>query len=111
MFDIECPYCGAEQEIDHEDGYGYEEGEKHQQECDECEKIFVYTTTVSFDHDAEEAPCLNGGEHRLEKIYGAPAAFFKYKKRCAHCDEEVIIDKEKHKQEMESYFVKLKGGE
>ena len=23
--DVECPYCGAEQEINHDDGYGYDE--------------------------------------------------------------------------------------
>ena len=27
MYDVECPYCGAEIEINHDDGYGYEEDE------------------------------------------------------------------------------------
>jgi len=32
---VNCPYCGAEQEICHDDGYGYEEDVLHQQECSE----------------------------------------------------------------------------
>lgn len=28
-FDVECPYCGKGLDIDHEDGYGYEEGVTH----------------------------------------------------------------------------------
>lgn len=27
MNDVNCPYCGAKQEINHDDGYGYAEGE------------------------------------------------------------------------------------
>lgn len=29
--DVECPYCGAEQEINHDDGQGYDEGVLHRQ--------------------------------------------------------------------------------
>ena len=38
--DVYCPYCGAEQEINHDDGYGYEEDRRYQQQCGECEKTF-----------------------------------------------------------------------
>jgi len=27
--DVECPYCGAEQEINHDDGQGYDEDVLH----------------------------------------------------------------------------------
>jgi hypothetical protein len=30
MNDIECPYCDAENEVCHDDGYGYEEGKAHE---------------------------------------------------------------------------------
>lgn len=61
--DVECPYCGADLEINHDDGYGYEEGRTHQQECGNCEKTFVYTTSIMFSYEAEKADCLNGANH------------------------------------------------
>lgn len=63
--DIKCPYCGHPQEICHDDGYGYEEGHKHQQECGKCEKTFAYTTSISYYYEAEKADCKNGqAEHK-----------------------------------------------
>ncbi len=59
MCDIECPYCGEEQEINHDDGYGYSEDDLHQQQCGDCDKVFSYTTCISFVYEAEKAPCLN----------------------------------------------------
>ena len=53
MSDVTCPYCGAEQEIDHDDGYGYEEGEEFEQECGSCEETFRFTTTIWFHYDVE----------------------------------------------------------
>ena len=29
--DVDCPYCGHPQDINHDDGYGYEEVVLHQQ--------------------------------------------------------------------------------
>ena len=49
---IECPYCEKEIEIDHEDGYDYEENEKYQQECPECGKTFIYDTFVQIEEKA-----------------------------------------------------------
>lgn len=63
MRDINCPYCEAEQDINHDDGYGYEEDEKHQQECNSCGKTFTYTTSIIYCYDAEKADCLNGSDH------------------------------------------------
>lgn len=51
MSDVKCPYCGHEQEINHDDGYGYEEGETHEQQCFECEKYFDFTTSISFSYN------------------------------------------------------------
>lgn len=85
--DVECPYCGAGQEINHDDGYGYNENELYNQECVHCGKCFSFTTAISFTHDAFKADCLNGGEHK----WGPVNAFPKYWPnwvRCSVCNEE-----------------------
>ena len=46
--DIDCPYCGHPQDIDHDDGNGYEEGVLHQQECGLCGKTFGELLLYSF---------------------------------------------------------------
>ena len=51
MSDVKCPYCGLEQSINHDDGYGYEENEDHEQTCKKCDKPFIFTTTISFSYD------------------------------------------------------------
>ena len=35
MKDVECPYCYADQEINHDDGYGFDEDQLYEQECSE----------------------------------------------------------------------------
>lgn len=84
--DIDCPYCGAGVEINHDDGYGYTEDEKHQKECPECEKTFVFTTAISFHYSPEKADCLNGGGHDYHKTKTYPPEFARL--RCSMCDDE-----------------------
>lgn len=86
MKDINCPYCDAEQDINHDDGYGYGEDEKHQQECGNCNKTFTYTTSISFYYEAEKADCLNGSEHEWKPTRCSPKCATKM--RCEMCDEE-----------------------
>jgi len=62
MSDVKCPYCGEEQEINHDDGYGYEEDGDYEQECEHCEKTFNFTTSISFSYDVY---CLDG-EHEMK---------------------------------------------
>lgn len=88
MHDIECPYCGAELEINHDDGCGYAEDEKHEQQCSRCEKSFVFTTTISFSYDVEKAPCLNGGAHDMKPVVHYPRCYPEWK-RCSCCSHEV----------------------
>ncbi len=64
--DMECPYCDANQEVNHDDGAGYDESERHEHECSECEKTFIFTTSVSYNYYPEKADCLNGGAHDLK---------------------------------------------
>ena len=86
--DVECPYCDHEQDIDHDDGYGYAENETFFQECEECGKTFSFTTSVHYYHDAAECPCKNGEDHNWEEIHGCPDWYFLNKRRCSYCQEE-----------------------
>lgn len=63
--DVECPYCWAMQDIDHDDWYGYAEDETFEQQCSECEKYFAFTTSILYCYDAVRADCLNGAEHDI----------------------------------------------
>ena len=83
--DVECPYCEAWNEINHDDGQGYEENVKHQQNCKNCGKTFVFETEIVFSYTAYEAPCLNGGEHnwRSKKSFTEELSWME----CEFCDE------------------------
>lgn len=94
MKDVQCPYCGADIEINHDDGYGYEEDKYHFQECGQCEKTFRYTTSISFYYEADECPCQNGEEHDWQPIIGMPKELFGNRQRCSHCEEERKIEEE-----------------
>ena len=107
MKDVKCPYCNEWQEICHDDGYGYEEDTYHEQECGNCEKTFVFTTTTSFYYNATQAPCKNGGEHDWNQIIGFPEEAFIGKFRCAYCDEEEDREPEKRKAATNAYLDNL----
>lgn len=98
MSDINCPYCNAEQEICHDDGQGYAEDETHQQECSECDKTFVFSTSISFYYTPEKAGCLNGGEHNWQPTMTFPRQYTKM--RCLMCDESRMPDAD----EMEAFW-------
>ena len=108
--DINCPYCDAELEINHDDGVGYEQNVRHEMECDECEKSFVFTTEVSFSYEVEKADCLNDGKHDFKLIATAPKAFSKMGCQC--CDERrELTEKERVDfgiETKENYFEQLK---
>jgi len=88
--DVECPYCGKGQEINHDDGYGYDEDGRHEQECADCEKTFAFTTSISFYYDSYKADCLNGGLHE----WGSPSKMWLderknkelWRRSCRDCD-------------------------
>lgn len=82
----ECPYCGSDVEINHDDGYGYDEDQIHNQGCRACGKTFVYTTSIDVSHELSQADCLNGGEHMWEKTKTYPPEFARM--RCTVCGEE-----------------------
>jgi len=84
--DMQCPYCGADQEVNHDDGQGYAEDELHQHECSECEQYFVFTTAISFHYSPHEAECLNTGEHKYKATKTIPHRYTKM--RCVDCGDE-----------------------
>lgn len=84
--DLECPYCGHGQNICHDDGFGYDESSAHEMECYECEKTFVFHTSISFDYSPYKAPCLNGSDHNL---YDHKNKHWPDHVSCKDCDYEV----------------------
>ena len=84
--ETECPYCGREQEIYHDDGYGCEENEMYTQGCVACEKTFAFTTAIHFTHKPYQAECLNGGEHDFKPTNTSP--LIATIMRCEMCGEE-----------------------
>ena len=83
MSDMQCPYCGADQEVCHDDGFGYDEYMRHEHQCSACEKYFVFTTTIHITYDSYAADCLNGEPHELKLSKAYPLGFSKM--HCANC--------------------------
>jgi uncharacterized Zn-finger protein len=107
MSDVQCPYCDKNLEINHDDGYGYEEGTTHNQECRYCGKTFVYTTSISFDYTVKQAACLNEGKHDLQDIHGYPKEVFIGKKICSMCGEVFTVNAEANRQAVQKYVESL----
>ena len=73
--DLECPYCENEIEICHDDGFGYQEGVKHSQECPHCNKSFVFETSIIVNYYPEKSDCLNDGSHNYKRTVTCPIEF------------------------------------
>jgi hypothetical protein len=86
MSDMQCPYCGADQEVCHDDGHGYTEGVKHEHTCSSCDKTFVFETSIVLYYEAFKADCLNGAEHELKFLKSWPAQYSRM--GCIHCGYE-----------------------
>ena len=72
MHDLECPYCGAENEHDYD--LGFNEDKTYKMECCSCEKIFIYTIGTIVTFHSYVAPCLNNVEpHKWEDVCRTPA--------------------------------------
>lgn len=95
MTDTNCPYCDKGVDINHDDGYGYEEGVTHQQECGHCNKIFVYGTSISFYYEAGKADCLNGSKHEYKPTHTVPKAYTQME--CEICQQRRPLTKEELK--------------
>lgn len=95
MKDIECPYCGHPQDINHDDGYGYHEDEVYNQDCCECGKTFIYTTGIIFNYYPEKADCLNGGNHTWEYTKTYPKECTQM--QCTSCHDYRPMTKDERK--------------
>jgi hypothetical protein len=84
MADLTCPYCGHEQDVCHDDGHGYEEDVLHEEECRNCEKMYVFETGIHFTYEASAADCLNDGKHRYQATCTIPRKYTMM--RCIDCD-------------------------
>ena len=108
--DLECPYCGKELDLNHDDGFGYEEGIKHEMECKYCGKSFVFETSVLFFYEPEKANCLNDGKHNYKITQTYPNEFSKME--CSICGKrrKLTNDERKHFKigTIKNYFKKLK---
>ena len=99
MSDMQCPYCGSDQDVCHDDGHGYSEGVRHEHTCSECDKTFVFETTICFYYEPSKADCLNGVPHDLKLSSTFPRQFSKM--RCANCDYERTPTKEEFAQSVD----------
>lgn len=83
MSDVQCPYCGHDQEINHDDGYGYEEDREFEQWCSNCEKEFKFTTSISFNYSVS----CQDGDHDFEFSDKHPTLAW-----CEKCDHYCDAD-------------------
>lgn len=93
--DIECPYCGHEYEINHDDGAFYREDVLEEDQCPECDKFFMVSTSVSYSHEGHKADCLNGSDHNWREWYtywvgekDEHMGEFYEERRCEDCEEK-----------------------
>lgn len=80
MKDLDCPYC------DHRFDYTGDpmgDEEETEQECPECFKYFVVTSSLTINYNTHKAPCLNGAPHDLKMSTTYPREFSKL--RCTYC--------------------------
>ena len=88
MSDLECPYCGADCKVCHDDGFGYAEDVAHEMECHDCGKNFVFNTAISFHYSPAKADCLNGSPHRFtdwSRLWENDAGVTIGTRRCKDC--------------------------
>ena len=90
MHDVECPYCGSDTDINHEDGQGYTEDELHTQHCYECDRTFGYTTAILYYYEAEKLPLcheeIGEASHELVPHESDRTIGFLEAVKCAKCD-------------------------
>jgi len=89
MDNVECPYCGKETEICHDDGAGFQEDILEETSCEHCDKSFVYDTYISYSYTGYKADCLNGEEHKYAPTNTYPIEYTKW--RCADCGKEILM--------------------
>lgn len=82
MSDVKCPKCGIYQEINHDDGYGYQEDENYEQSCTSCDYEFKFLTSISYNY---EVLCQDT-DHKMEQALDDHPDFF----MCKNCDHSEL---------------------
>lgn len=73
MNDLECPYCEHEQD------------RLHEMECSNCDKAFVFTTSIMFSYEGFQADCLTTGKHIWKR--GSTYPYEWTTMNCKTCEE------------------------
>lgn len=83
MADMNCPYCGAENEAYE----AYEQEVLHETECGKCEKVFQFYTSYSVSYSPQKADCLNDMvPHAFKPTNTWPPEYARVK--CTVCEKE-----------------------
>lgn len=90
MTNLYCPYC--DEDLGNNVDDCHEPDTQYEYECDKCGKNFTFTIEYDPCFSSEKADCLNGGEHDFKEINGVPREFFKNKRRCSMCSEEIVVE-------------------
>lgn len=85
MNETNCPYCNDVVKIDL--GEGFEEDRLYETCCNSCEKVFVYSVSISYTVESAVADCLNGGSHDYQPVIHYPRVYPDWV-RCADCGHE-----------------------
>jgi hypothetical protein len=82
MSDLTCPYCGYEQAVCHDDGFDYEEGERHEVECKKCEKLYHFVTSIRYYYESISVDCSNTEDHDYKQ-----SRWYPNKVECSICGD------------------------
>jgi endogenous inhibitor of DNA gyrase (YacG/DUF329 family) len=85
---LECPYC--EKEVEPDDDLR-EPNENIERECPNCGKTFLYQIEYFPSYTSRIVPCLNGEPHNYQEIRGFPEEYYRNRRRCTYCDDEIVV--------------------
>ena len=89
MYEVECPYCNKEVEIE-ADYINFDQESINEIDCPKCECTFVATTYIDVNLcQPRKAPCLNGDPHNYRKVSRYPLVIGgNVNVRCIWCSKE-----------------------
>lgn len=61
--EVTCPYCEKEFDVDTDDGRHYNQNESEEEECPNCGKTVIISSSCTWYREASEADCLNDAPH------------------------------------------------
>jgi hypothetical protein len=97
---LTCPYCEHSFRYRHD---GEEAGERYEEECPKCSKIFAYEIEFEILTTAFKADCLNGGEHEWKISACYPE--FMTQRYCA-CGKSEYVYSDQERKEMSKKYLK-----